>query len=164
MVSQDRHCLARLGTAKVKQDFQACIKPSQNGEPGHRCEAFCHIDPKERYGLPVAPNLEYLAIRTRVEENLQNPLVFSRPLLAVSSMPNDLLSGGIVGRLLEIRAAPRVARLLLEVFPDSPALRRMMGGGDEDEDEDFLEDVSQDLLNTCFNRREGNYVPPVVKV
>ena len=62
VISQDRHCLARLGTAKVKQDFQACIKPSQNGEPGHRCEAFRHIDPKERYGLPVAPNLEYLAI------------------------------------------------------------------------------------------------------
>ena len=28
VVSQDRHCLARLGTAKAKQDFQACIKPS----------------------------------------------------------------------------------------------------------------------------------------
>ena len=86
VVSQDRHCLARLGTAKVKQDFQACIKSSQNGEPGHRCKAFCHIDPKERYGFPVVPNLEYLAIQTRVEGNLQNPSVFFRPLLAVSSM------------------------------------------------------------------------------
>ena len=56
------------------------------------CKAFCQIDPKERYGLPVAPNLEYLAIRTRVEGNLQNPLVFSIPLLAVSSMPNDPLT------------------------------------------------------------------------
>ena len=74
------------------------------------------------------------------------------------------LFGGIMGRLLKIRAAPRVPHLLLEAFPGAPALRRMMGGGDEDEDEDFLEDVSRDLSNTGFNQREDNYVPPVVEV
>ena len=54
VISGERHCLARLGTSKAEQDFQACLKPTV-GTGEETCAIFRHIDPKMRFGLPVAP-------------------------------------------------------------------------------------------------------------
>ena len=88
-----------------------------------------HTGSKMRFGLPVAPTVKYLAIRTRVRGNNRDPSIFSRPLLAIATIPGELLSGGIVRRLLKISAVQRTARLIIERYPGGDALLRMTGWG-----------------------------------
>ena len=133
VVSAERHCLGRLGVSGATKDFQACLKPGPQGG-SEACTILRHTDPKMRYGLAVAPTLEYVGIRTRPTGQTRDPSLFSRPLVPLSEAPGELLEDGFLDRLLEVAAAPRVARLLLESWPEKARLIFWRGGADSAEE------------------------------
>jgi hypothetical protein len=115
LVNADEHCVARVGRDGSDTDFTACVLPTRGAD---KCQAVGHVDPKRRFGLPIAPGTQHVAISTRPDASAANKTVFCRPMVALQDISPQALSGGLLERLLKIVGPPRVLRTLLLGFEE----------------------------------------------
>ena len=91
LVDADEHCVARVGRDRSDTDFTACVLPTRGA---NKCQAIGHVNLKRRFGLPIAPGTQHVAIMTRLDNSAANKTVFCQPMVALQDTPPWHWKGG----------------------------------------------------------------------